>query len=181
MTKTKLDIDGKLFRINGKQAYSEIDSCPKDYHGMLMNARFIQGIFDDRANPRQFERFGIQKWDPEENTNHLIAALPQWYQYGLRAFTVGFQGGGPCYTVDLKAIDNNPFGMDGKQIDSKWATRMDRVIKAADQIGMIVIVSFFYPAQIIRLKDDNLVDCLLDAVLQAAMKIDPLQKPVMWF
>ena len=60
--------------------------------------RFIQGIFDDKADASRFERFG-RHFDPEENTASLIAALPEWYAHGLRAFTVGFQGGGPCFTM----------------------------------------------------------------------------------
>jgi hypothetical protein len=118
-----------------------------------MNARFIQGIFDDAANPERFARFGQAEWDPEKNTDDLIAALPKWRDYGLRAFTVGFQGGGPCFTTDNNAIDNNPFGDDGANLDPAYAARMDRLIRAADDLGMAVIVSLFYHAQAKRIQD----------------------------
>ena len=98
--KTRLSIDGELFRINGKLVYAEISGSPQRVHGLLMNARLIQGIFDDRAAPERFARFGWERWDPERHTDDLIAALPEWYRYGLRALTVGLQGGMPVLTID---------------------------------------------------------------------------------
>ena len=92
--KTKLSIDGDRFRINGSLVYSELPHADPSCHGLLMNARMIQGVFDDKAEPERFQRFG-KHFSPEQNTDDLIAALPQWYAHGLRAITVGFQGGGP--------------------------------------------------------------------------------------
>ena len=156
MTNTKLNIKGKKFYINDKLTYSDIDDSNPEAHGLLMNARFIQGIFDDKADRSRFNRFG-REFDPDKNTDDLIEALPNWYNYGLRAFTVGFQGGGPCYTTDNKTIHNNPYGKDGKKLDPDYAERMDRLIRAADEAGMVVIVSFFYGDQARRLKDGQAV------------------------
>ena len=39
-----------------------------------MNARFIQGIFDDKENPERFSRFG-RMFDPDKNTNDLIIKI----------------------------------------------------------------------------------------------------------
>jgi hypothetical protein len=97
MAKTKVTVKGVDFYINGKKTYEEIPGSKKNSHGLLWNARFIQGIFDDKADPGRFARYGFDKWDAEDQTNRLIAALPEWYKYGLRAFTVGIQGGGPCF------------------------------------------------------------------------------------
>ena len=110
MPNTTLSTQGEAFLINGALTYSEIAGSKPEARGLLMNARFIQGVFDDRADPARFARFGHDSFDPEAHTDALIAALPEWYSYGLRAFTVGFQGGGPCFTVDNATIDNNPFG-----------------------------------------------------------------------
>lgn len=156
MPKTTLSIQGEKFLINGKLTYAEIVGSNPEAHGLLMNARFIQGIFDDKADPARFHRFN-REFDPEQHTDQLIAALPEWYKYGLRGFTVGFQGGGPCFTVELTSIDNNPFGEDGTALDSAYAARMDRLIRAADELGMIVIVSYFYGAQTQRLRDGKAV------------------------
>ena len=150
MTQTHLSIDGESLLINGKPTYAEIPNSNPNAHGLLMNARFIQGIFDDASGRERYHRFN-REFDPDQHTNDLIAALPDWYAHGLRAFTVGFQGGGPCFTVDNATIDNNPFGSDGTALDPAYAQRMDRLIRAADELGMVVIVSYFYGAQAQRL------------------------------
>ena len=149
MNKTILSISGDKFLINGKLVYEEI-GAPENMRGLLMNARFIQGVFDDKIDRTRFNRFG-RVFDPEKNTDDLIAALPEWYAMGLRAFTVGFQGGGPCFTMMQDEIDNNPFTEDGLSIDPKYLARMTRILNAADEIGMVVIVSLFYCRQIHRL------------------------------
>ena len=151
--KTTLTIDGTRFRINGEYTYAEIPNCPEAYHGLLMNARFIQGIFDDKVDAGRFNRFG-RTFDADRNTEDLIAALPAWHAAGLRAFTVGFQGGGPCFTMMDAPLQNNAFSEDGTMMDPAYLARMDRLIRAADKVGMAVIVSFFYVGQVRFLKDD---------------------------
>lgn len=150
---TLLTTSGRQFLINSKPIYQELDGCAPQYHGMLMNARMIQGVFDDKADPRRFDRFG-RVFDPQQNTDDLISALPDWYAHGLRAITVGFQGGGPCYTIDSSTIQNSPYSADGTQLDTAYAARMERLILAADKLGMVVICSFFYGLQSRLLADD---------------------------
>jgi hypothetical protein len=155
--RTTITTNGIDFLINGRPTYTEIDGSHESAHGLLFNARFIQGIFDDKADPERFARYGFDRWDPEDHTDRLIAALPQWYDHGLRAFTVGVQGGGPCFTIDNRTIDNNPFGSDGTVLDPAYAGRLDRLIRAADAVGMAVIVSYFYASQAERLADGRAV------------------------
>lgn len=156
MGKTKLTVIEDKFYINGRLTYEEIDTYNNRCRGLLMNARFIQGVFDDKIDPTRFNRFGKQ-FDPEENTKELVDALQKWYDKGLRAITVGMQGGGPCFTIDSNTIDNNPFYNEGKTIDERYLQRMESIIKAADEIGMIVIVSYFYMAQGRFFADNNQV------------------------
>lgn len=157
MPATTLSISGEKFLINGQLTYSEIANSKPEAHGLLMNSRFIQGIFDDKADPQRFARWDRSAWDPEKHTDDLIAALPEWYAYGLRGFTVGFQGGGPCFTINNLTIENNPFGENGTQIDPAYTARMDRLIRAADEVGMVVIVSYFYADQTRFLRDGKAV------------------------
>jgi hypothetical protein len=157
MGKTTIGIENESFLIDGRLTYSEIDGSKPEAHGLLMNARFIQGVFDDKASPERFARWGQGAWDATAHTNNLTAALPEWYGYGLRAFTVGFQGGGPCFTVNNTSVDNNPFGEDGTQLDPDYAERMDGLIRGADETGMAVIVSYFYGSQARRLTDGKAV------------------------
>lgn len=156
---------GEDFYVNGRKMYAEIETSNPNAHGLLMNARFVQGVFDDKVDSSRFARFGYDDWDPESNTDRLIAALPEWHAHGLRAFTVGLQGGGPFYTTPNYTIDNNPFREDGKSLDSAYAARMDRLIRGADAVGMIVIVSYLYAGQIGRLRDGQAV---IDAVKTAS-------------
>jgi hypothetical protein len=155
--KTRLSIQGNKFKINDRLVYSEIPGSSPDVRGLLMNARFIQGVFDDKAAPERFARFGRVKWDPERNTDDLTKALPEWYSYGLRAFTVGFQGGLPVFTTENSTIDNNPFSPDGKSIDEAYLDRMECLIRAADEIGMAVIVSLLYQGQSPRMKNGSTI------------------------
>ena len=172
MSETILSIKEDKFLINNKLVYSEIPDSLPQAHGLLMNARFFQGVFDDVNNRERYARFGATVFDPEKNTEDLIKALPMWYRYGLRAFTVGFQGGGPCCTINNYSINNNPYGENGTSIDKAYLSRMESLIKAADKLGMIVIVSCFYGAQTRHLKDDKAV---INAVKQVSNWIKDLK------
>jgi hypothetical protein len=151
-----IEAHGEQLLIDNRLIYSEIPGAPEKLHGLLMNARFVQGIFDDRADPTRFSRFG-KIWDPEQNTDNLIRALPEWYSYGLRAITVGLQGGMPVFTIKNSTIDNNPFSDDGMRVDSKYLARLDRLVRAADSIGMVVIVSILYEGQSTRMRDGRTI------------------------
>lgn len=150
MNNTVLTIDGTKFRINGELIYSEIPNSNPRTHGMLMNNRFIQGIFDT-TNPDLFKRYN-KDFDAETNTNEMIAALPQWYAKGLRAITVGMQGGGSCFSIKGQDLGNNPYSEDGLTIDPAYLARLDKVIEACDKIGMVVIVSYLYGFNAVQLK-----------------------------
>ncbi len=150
---TTLSIQGDRFCINGQPTYQAQGATNPAAHGLLMNGRFIQGIFDDAADPARFARFGWDRWDPERHTDELIAALPQWHRYGVLALTVGLQGGMPVFTTANDTIDNNPFSEDGTVIDGRYLGRLERLIAAADRVGMVIIVSFLYQGQAPRLRD----------------------------
>ncbi len=149
MSKTAYQIQGKDFLINGIKTYADLPNSNPAVHGLLFNARFIQGIFEDK-NPNNkgiYDRFG-KKFDSEKHTDELIDHLPAWYEKGIRAITVGIQGGGPIFTYDnWSVIDTGAFSKDGRQMDEGYKNRLTRVIKACDDIGMIVIVSILYQAQ----------------------------------
>ena len=155
MGKTNLSIRGRDFYINGKPVYDEIKSNDNS-KGLLMNARFIQGMFDDKTDKERFNRFN-KIFDADINTKEFIAALPEWYEYGLRAVTVGIQGGMPVFTIDIDTIDNNPFGPEGLKLDKAYTKRLDEIIRAADEIGMVVIVNILYWAQALRFENDEAV------------------------
>ena len=155
--KTKISISGNQFLINGRLTYSEIDNANPKSLGLLWNMRLIQGVFEDLFGlENQYKLCGL-KFDPEKNTDDLIKALPEWYAYGIRAITVGFQGGWPVTQAMVDQFNCNPFGEDGLHLNEGFASRMDRLIRAADEIGMIIIVNIFYWAQANRLKNGTAV------------------------
>ena len=69
--KTHVSLSGESFLINGIPVYSEIVGSNPLTHGLLMNARFIQGIFDDAADRLRYQRWGRQ-FSPEANTDNAI-------------------------------------------------------------------------------------------------------------
>ena len=155
--KTKITISGNKFLINDKLTYSEIKNANPKSLGLLWNMRLIQGVFEDLfGSENQYKLCGLE-FDPEKNTDDLIKALPEWYAYGIRAITVGFQGGWPVTQAMVDQFNCNPFGEDGLHLDDGFASRMDRLIRAADDIGMIMIVNIFYWAQANRLKNGTAV------------------------
>ncbi|MCL2060555.1 MAG: hypothetical protein FWH01_16145 [Oscillospiraceae bacterium] len=155
--KTKISIDGNKFLINGKLTYSELENANPGSIGLLWNMRLIQGIFDDLFGLDNIKKLCGTDFDPEKNTDDLIAALPEWYAYGIRAITVGLQGGWPVTQAMVDQFNCNPFGEDGLHLDKGFASRLDRLIRAADEIGMIIIVNILYWAQANRLKNGTAV------------------------
>ncbi len=156
MSKTRYEIKGNDFYINGKKTYDEIKNGNENVKGLLFNARFIQGMFDDvnPDNKGMYDRFG-KKFNAKEHTQDLVDNLDKWYDVGLRAITVGLQGGGPIFTYeDWSVIETGSFSKDGKTLDAGYKQRLEMILKKADEIGMIVIVSILYQAQIHYFEDD---------------------------
>ena len=163
--KTVVGISGPKFTINGRPTYSAAQGFPNAdprLEGTLLNVRAVQAIFDDanyprrgsRANPYPTEVMGPVffdypdgKWDPDRNVNEFIAALPDWRRCGLLAFTVNLQGGGPTdgnYGGDqMQPHDNSGFDAEGN-LKPAYARRLEKVIAAADDLGMVAIVGLFY-------------------------------------
>jgi hypothetical protein len=160
---TVLTIEDDLFLINGKLTYSENSFYQKGCQGLLLNARFIQAIFDNKSNRLLFSRFG-RSFNPLQNTKDLIEALPDWYSAGLRAITIGLQGGGPCFTMDAYSLDNNPYSPDGFHLDQEYLDRLEMILTAADNIGMVVIVNYFYGAMVKYLKDEIAIMQAVDTI-----------------
>lgn len=158
MGKTRVRIDGDRFMINDMPVYSDIPGSNPRSHGLLWNQRMIQGVFDDACQRSRYDgQLAMARFEPEANTDGLIAALPAWYAYGLRAITVCFQGGWPVGMVDVEDIKNNPFGEDGQAFNPDYAKRMDRIIRACDELGMVVIVNFLYWAQVKKMRDGRAI------------------------
>lgn len=176
MGKTTYEIKGQDFYINGKKTYTEIPNNNPQCHGLLFNARFIQALFQDvkEENREHYNRFG-RTFEVEKNTDALIAALPQWYNAGLRAITIGLMGGGPCMSYkDWGTLEFGSFSSDGKTMDPGVRNRLEKVLKAADDLGMLVIVSFLYHGQFRYFDNDEAIEnvCKTSVDTLCAMPFD---------
>ena len=95
--RTRVAIDRTQFLINGQPTYKGRVWLGNRIEGLLMNARVVQGIFDD-LNPDTRNRWAYpdtRQWDPERNTREFIAAMAEWRRHGLLGFTINLQGGSP--------------------------------------------------------------------------------------
>ena len=77
--RTIVGIDGDAFQIGGVPTYHGRCWRGRRIEGLLLNARMVQGIFDD-LNPATRGRWDYPDgpWDPERNTRAFIAAMPGW-------------------------------------------------------------------------------------------------------
>ncbi len=174
---TAVSIEGERFLINGRPTYEGRVWRPEggedEYpiEGLLMNSRMVQGIFDD-LNPETRERWAYRDngvWNPDRNTDEFIAAMPSWREHGLLAFTLNLQGGSPEGYSEVQPWENNAYEPDGA-LRPAFLERCARILDAADRLGMLVILGYFYFGQDERLKDeaavvravDNVTDWLLD-------------------
>ena len=166
--KTVVSIQGDQFYINGKPTYPGRTWKGHKIEGLLINSRMVQGIFDD-LNPETATEFAFpdtKKWDADRNNREFVAAMPQWYGYGMNAFTLNMQGGSP-YGYGNKKCMNPGFKADGSLMEP-YMRRLERILKKADQLHMVVILGLFYFGQDQHLTNeqavinatDNLVDWL---------------------
>jgi hypothetical protein len=155
---THVSIQGDQFFINGKPTYEGRTWRGHKIEGLLMNSRMVQGVFDD-LNPETVERWAYPdtgKWDAERNVREFLAAMPEWRRHGLLAFTINFQGGSPQGYSRDQPWENNAYEPDGT-LRPAYADRMKRVIDFADDLGMVVILGYFYFGQDERLQDEAAV------------------------
>jgi hypothetical protein len=157
--KTEVTIAGERFYINGEPTYGGrkwVTSYGGEYpvEGLLMNARLVQGIFDD-LNPAtrgQWVYPDTRQWDPDRNTSEYIDAMASWREHGMLAFTLNLQGGCPYGYCNHQPWDNSAFAADGS-LRPDFMDRLERILNRADDLGMVVILGYFYFGQ-----DGNLTD-----------------------
>lgn len=155
---TKVSIKGEQFYINGQPTFKGRVWNGHKIEGLLPNSRMVQGIFDDR-NPEtraQWAYTDTKQWDANRNTNEFLAAMPVWKQHGLLAITLNLQGGSPQGYSKDQPWYNSAFNEDGTW-EPQYFTRLQRILDKADELGMVVILGYFYFGQDERLKDEAAV------------------------
>jgi hypothetical protein len=156
--RTLVEIRGEDFWIDGRPTYAGRSWRGHRVEGLLLNSRMVQATFDD-LNPATRDRWrypGTQQWDPDRNTDELVAMLPAYRRRGLLAVTINLQGGSPEGYSRLQPWHNSAFDADGS-LRPDYLARLGRVLDALDAQGMVAIVGLFYFGQDERLRDESAV------------------------
>ena len=162
---TEVSIVADEFRINGRPTYAGRVWREKSIQGLLLNARLVQGLFDDR-NPETVKQWAYPDtgvWDAERNTREFIAAMPEWRRHGLLAFTLNLQGGSPQGYSKDQPWHNSALEADGA-LRADYMGRLERILDRADELGMAVILGYFYFGQDERLTNEAAVVRATDEV-----------------
>jgi len=157
MSGTVVSIQDGGFAINGRPTYAGRSWKGHRIEGLLFNSRMVQATFDD-LNPDTRSRWAYPDgpWDAERNVREFLAAMPSWRKAGLLAFTINLQGGSPMGYSKDQPWHNSAFDESGG-LRPEYLSRLERVLGRADQLGMVVIVGYFYFGQDERLRDEAAV------------------------
>lgn len=165
-----VSIEGNVFYIDGEPTYQGRYWNGYKIEGLLMNARLVQGVFDD-SNPETRSLFhypDTDEWNPDRNTDEFVAAMPSWRAHGLLSFTLNMQGGSPT-GYGNKNWHNSAFERNG-DLKPAYMDRLTRILDKAEELKMVVMLGYFYFGQDQNLEDeaaiiaavDNLTDWLLE-------------------
>lgn len=169
--RTAVSIVGDAFHINGRPTYEGREWRGHKIEGLLLNARLVQGIFDDmngETRPRWVYP-DTGRWDAGRNTREFVEAMPSWRDAGLLAFTINLQGGSPEGYSKAQPWHNSAITATG-DLRPEYMARLALILDEADRLGMAVILGIFYFGQDERLADeasilravDNTVDWVFD-------------------
>ncbi len=168
--RTTVSIKGEQFYINNQVTYKGRYWQGNKIEGLLFNSRMVQGIFDDlNATTREnFKYPDTKKWDADRNTKEFIEAMPGWKAHGLLSFTVNLQGGSPLGYGNNGWI--NP-GFDSLgNLRKDYLGRLEKILDKADELGMVVILGYFYFGQDEYLKDEQAVINAVDNTTRWILK-----------
>ncbi len=163
-SKTVISIEKDAFLIDGLPTYPGRRFNDMKIEGLLMNARLVQGIFDDgNLETRSRWDYPDGPWDPERNTTEFIEMMPEWRSKGMVSFTINLQGGSPEGYSKTQPWNNAAFTPDGIP-DPAYLDRLGRILDKADELGMAPILGLFYFGQDRRLRDERAIVCAVQAI-----------------
>ena len=111
---------------------------------------------------RPFDMWGIRTasgTQDDAQCDHLIAQLDDYKAHGVNTVTVFYMG--------CRGASYDPFSPDGRQIDPGHQGRMERIIRACAERGMVVVVGLFYQAAPFGLRDAEAVRTAVRTVATA--------------
>lgn len=156
---TKISIQGEKFLIDGRPTHQGRSWKGHKVEGLLFNNRVVQAIFDDE-NPETRHQWAYPDtgvWDPERNLTEFCAVLPNYKAHGCDAVTINLQGGMPITkTETVQPWLNTAIDPEGN-LKPGYMDRLYRLLGAADDAGVIVIVGLYYFGQDKYLTDEAAV------------------------
>jgi hypothetical protein len=155
---TLVKIKGERFHINGEPTYANREWKGHKIEGLLMNARLVQGIFDD-LNPDTQDRWKYPDtgaWDPERNTSEFVKNMAMWKAHGMLSFTINLQGGSPEGYSKNQPWHNSAF-TSGGDLRPEYMNRLEKILDEANRLGMVPVLGLFYFGQDQRLVDEAAV------------------------
>jgi hypothetical protein len=165
--RTTVSIEDGDFHVDGRPTYEGRTFEGTEIEGLLLNSRMIQALFDDE-NPDTVGRWAYPdtgEWDPERNVSEFVAMLPTYYEYGLRAVTVNLQCGSPEGYSEEQPWVVSAYEPDGS-LKPGWMDRLGRVLDAADDLGMVVVLGLFYFGQDGHLESEAAVERAVDNAIE---------------
>lgn len=163
--KTVVAIVGNQIYINGELTYKGRQWKGNNIEGLLFNSRMVQGTFDD-LNPETRNTFiypDTKVWNANRNTDEFVAAMSEWRSYGLLAITLNMQGGSPMGYGNQRGWINSAFDKTGNLVPD-YMNRLERILNKADELGMVVILGYFYFGQDQLLQNEEAVVRAVDFI-----------------
>ena len=128
-------------------------SFKRNVRGSLALVRVPHAIFDD-------EWLREREFDPDRNTDSLIEQLDLYRSHGIGGLVVSLQGGDPGYSAEANGVTRgssadlgegagalvSAYESDGS-LKRAWMDRLDRLIDAANNRGMILCLVLFQQDQ----------------------------------
>lgn len=163
---TEVGIQGDRFLINGSPTYAGRSWNGQRIEGLLFNSRMVQGVFDDLnpATRAQWAYPDTGEWDAERNTREFIEAMPEWDRHGVIGFTLNLQGGSPQGYSRNQPWHNSAITEQG-ELRPDYMSRLERILRRADELRMVPILGIFYFGQDERLADEAAVVRAVDNTL----------------
>lgn len=163
---TVIAIRGNGFLINGKPTYPKRAFQDHSVEGLLFTSRMANAIVDDHnQETRGVWAYPDGPWDAERNTSEFIAALPAYRASGMNSVALNLQGGSPQGYSWHQPWRLSGFDTDGHLLVD-YRHRLERVLAAADSLGMVVILGLFYISAKPALRDEAAVVRAVDEVVE---------------
>jgi CubicO group peptidase (beta-lactamase class C family) len=150
-SRTRIALENGRWTINGAV------TCPGSRaEGLLMNVRMVNAVFEDTNEATRPPGF-----DAEANADAFVAKIPEYVSHGVRAFTIGLQGGSCGYGKPVVCNEDDKTGEEG-------AAAAEACVDAGASWGLMLVErNQHYPFTFAGTADDPVVYAKLKILTSA--------------